>query len=76
MINTLADSSKVILTVFASPYSIGQLADPKKFESIIVGYQDEKLANEIAPQGLFPYFMDKLNAIRTYLAMKFLSINI
>jgi len=50
LINTLADSSKVILTLFASPYSIGQLADPDKFESIIVGYQDEKLANEIAAQ--------------------------
>lgn len=50
LINGLADSTKVILTVFGSPYSLGQIDDPYKFESIVVGYQDEKLAKEIAAQ--------------------------
>lgn len=50
LINSLADSTKVILAVFASPYSLGQFSDPDKFESIVMGYQDEKLSNEIAAQ--------------------------
>jgi len=50
LIENLADSTKVILSVFASPYSLSLLSDPNKFESIVMGYQDEKLANEIAAQ--------------------------
>ena len=50
LINDLADSTKIILSVFASPYSISLLDEPNKFESIVVGYQDERLAHEITAQ--------------------------
>ncbi len=49
-INNIADSTNVLLIMFASPYSLEQLPDPEKFEAIILGYQDNKISNEIAAQ--------------------------
>ncbi|MCD4682630.1 MAG: serine hydrolase [Bacteroidales bacterium] len=51
-INKIADSNKVVLSLFASPYSLEQFPDPEKLEAIILGYQDNKISNEIAAQIL------------------------
>ena len=49
-INRLADSTNVVLTLFASPYSLRLLKEPEKFSAIIVAYQDDDIAEDIAAQ--------------------------
>lgn len=50
LIENLADSVKVILASFSSPYSLKYYDVPEKFESIIIGHQDRKTSNEICAQ--------------------------
>ncbi len=46
----LADSTKVILTMFASPYALRLIEHPEKYESIIVAYQDTDIPEDITAQ--------------------------
>ncbi len=46
----LADSTNVILTMFASPYALRLIEQPEKFESIITAYQDTDISEDIASQ--------------------------
>ncbi len=50
LLNRLADSTKVILVMFSSPYSLSLLEDTTDYAAIILAHQDNKLSNEIAAQ--------------------------
>jgi len=50
LIDRISSQAKVILTVFANPYSISNIVNPDSIASIIVAYQDNQIANEIAAQ--------------------------
>jgi beta-glucosidase-like glycosyl hydrolase/CubicO group peptidase (beta-lactamase class C family) len=50
LIDRIAEQTKVILTVFANPYSINSILHPDSLASIIVAYQDNNISNEIAAQ--------------------------
>jgi len=50
LIEKIADSVKVIVASFSSPYSLKNFTIPEKFESIIIGHQDTKISNEICAQ--------------------------
>lgn len=46
----LADSTNVILTLFASPYALNLVNEPEKFKSIVVAYQDTDISEDITAQ--------------------------
>jgi beta-glucosidase-like glycosyl hydrolase/CubicO group peptidase (beta-lactamase class C family) len=50
LLDRLADSTKVILVMFSSPYSLSLLADTADYAAILIAHQDNKLSNEIAAQ--------------------------
>lgn len=50
LIQRIAAKRKVILTLFANPYSLNNILQPDSISAIVVGYEDSKLANEIAAQ--------------------------
>jgi beta-N-acetylhexosaminidase len=52
-IEQIAKSKKVILDVFASPYSLLDFKSFKNIEGIVVSYQNSKVAQEISAQQLF-----------------------
>ena len=49
----IARNHEVILDVFASPYSLLQLKSFTNIESILVSYQNSKLAQELSAQAIF-----------------------
>jgi len=49
----IAKSKKIILDIFASPYSLLQLENFKNIEGVIVSFQNSKIAQEISAQMLF-----------------------
>ena len=52
----IAREKDVILDVFASPYSLLQLKTFKNIESVIVSYQNSKIAQELSAQLIFGVF--------------------
>ncbi len=50
LIDKVAGTNKVILALFANPYSLSNIINPEKLASIVVGYQDTKIANEITAE--------------------------
>jgi beta-glucosidase-like glycosyl hydrolase/CubicO group peptidase (beta-lactamase class C family) len=52
-LQTLALQSKVILNVFANPYSISDLLMTYSFDGLILGYQNSKIAQESVAQLIF-----------------------
>ncbi|MBL6873014.1 MAG: serine hydrolase [Flavobacteriales bacterium] len=52
-LQTLALQSKVILNVFANPYSISDLLMTYSFDGLILGYQNSKIAQESLAQLIF-----------------------
>ncbi|MCB2220565.1 MAG: serine hydrolase [Bacteroidetes bacterium] len=48
--SSIASSKKTILSLFASPYSLALIDSLEKFEAILLGHQDLRVANEIAAQ--------------------------
>ena len=52
----IAREKNVILDVFASPYSLLQLKTFKNIESVIVSYQNSKIAQELSAQLIFGVF--------------------
>ncbi len=52
-INLLNKNTKIILDIFANPYSLAYLYDTKNIESIIVSYQDNPIDESISAQTIF-----------------------
>ncbi|WP_028887756.1 glycoside hydrolase family 3 N-terminal domain-containing protein [Tenacibaculum ovolyticum] len=52
----IARTKKVILDVFASPYSLLKLKSFENIEGVVVSYQNSKLAQELSAQALFGAF--------------------
>jgi beta-N-acetylhexosaminidase len=52
-IQQIAKAKKVILDVFASPYSLLDFTSFKNIEGLVVSYQNSKVAQEISAQQLF-----------------------
>ena len=52
-LQTIALQSKVVLTIFANPYSINSLLFTDNFDAMLLGYQNSKLAQEIVAQSIF-----------------------
>ena len=50
---TLAIQSKVVLTVFANPYSLSDLIMTYAFDGLMIAYQNSEVAQEYAAQGIF-----------------------
>ncbi len=55
----IARNNKVILNVFASPYSLLQLGSYVNIDGIVVSYQNSKLSQQISAQALFGAFSIK-----------------
>jgi len=53
LVNKIAQKHKVILDVFASPYSLDKFFGAEKKEGLIVSYQDNKRARELSAQLIF-----------------------
>ncbi|NVJ89727.1 MAG: serine hydrolase [Flavobacteriaceae bacterium] len=53
----IARNNTVVLDVFASPYSLLQLKSFTNIESILVSYQNSKLAQELSAQAIFGAFV-------------------
>ncbi|MGV6845199.1 MAG: glycoside hydrolase family 3 N-terminal domain-containing protein [Lutibacter sp.] len=49
----IARTNKVLLSVFASPYSLLQIKTFENVEGVVVAYQNSKIAQQITAQGLF-----------------------
>ena len=52
-LQTIALQSKVVLTIFANPYSINSFLFTDNFDAMLLGYQNSILAQEIAAQAIF-----------------------
>ena len=52
-LQAIARKNKVVLDVFASPYSLLQIKNLSNIEGLVVSYQNSKLAQEISAQLLF-----------------------
>jgi len=52
-LNSLARNNKIILDVFASPYALLQIKSFTDIESVVVSYQNSKIAQSISAQILF-----------------------
>ena len=52
-LQTLAFQTKVILNIFANPYSISDLLMTYPFDGLILGYQNSKIAQESVAQLIF-----------------------
>lgn len=52
-IDTLRQLKKIILEIFANPYSLAMLKNTENIESIIVSYQDNDVSEEISAQLIF-----------------------
>jgi beta-N-acetylhexosaminidase len=58
-LHEIARNKSVVLDVFTSPYSLLQIKSFTNIESVIVSYQNSKLAQEISAQLLFGAFAAK-----------------
>ncbi|XCI74969.1 MAG: glycoside hydrolase family 3 N-terminal domain-containing protein [Flavobacteriales bacterium] len=52
LLNAVAQKYKVVLSIFASPYSLIDL-DLKKISTVVLGYQNSKQSQSIVPQVIF-----------------------
>mgnify|MGYP001248153353 CR=1 FL=1 len=52
-LHEIARKNKIILTVFASPYSLLDIKSFSNIEGILVGYQNSSIAQQIAAQTVF-----------------------
>ncbi len=53
VLKSISKSTKTILSVFASPYSLLKINDFNIFDNIVVAYQNAKIAQELAAQKIF-----------------------
>jgi CubicO group peptidase (beta-lactamase class C family) len=49
-LDELADSTNVVLVLFASPYSLEMIDNPEKYKAILLAHQDVTESNEMAAQ--------------------------
>jgi len=61
MVEEIARNKNVILDVFASPYSLLKIKTFKNIESIIVSYQNSKIAQELSAQLILEQFLETEN---------------
>ena len=52
-LQTIALQSKVVLSVFANPYSINSFLFTDNFDAMVLGYQNSSLAQHIVAQSIF-----------------------
>ncbi len=52
-LQTLAIQSKVVVSVFANPYSINNFLFTNNFDGFIMAYQNSEIAQELAAQSIF-----------------------
>jgi len=52
-LQTIALQSKVVVTIFANPYSINSLLFTDNFDAMLLGYQNSKFTQEIVAQSIF-----------------------
>jgi beta-N-acetylhexosaminidase len=52
-LDTIAKHKKVILSVFAKPYTLMQIKDLKNIESVVLAYQNNKIAQTVAAEVIF-----------------------
>ncbi|KOS05370.1 beta-N-acetylglucosaminidase [Flavobacterium akiainvivens] len=52
-INTIAKDKKVVLTVFAKPYTLAAIKDFSNIETVILGYQNNTIAQTVAAEIVF-----------------------
>ena len=50
LIDKISEQKKVILAFFGNPYGLNNILHPAKLSSVVVGYQDMKISNEITAQ--------------------------
>ncbi len=53
LVRKISKNNKVILSIFASPYSLLQISDFKNIESVVVSYQNSVFAQELTAQKIF-----------------------
>lgn len=53
IINKIKKNKKVVLNIFANPYTLSYIGDTSNVESIIISYEDKKLMQDIAAQAIF-----------------------
>ena len=53
LLQTLGMQSKVVLTVFANPYSLSDLMMTYAFDGLLLSYQNSEVAQEYAAQAIF-----------------------
>ncbi len=53
LLTNISEKKDVILTVFTSPYSLLDVTDFSDFESIVVAYQNDEVAQRVAAEKLF-----------------------
>lgn len=49
-ISLLQNEKKIILDIFANPYSLGRIKDLDNIESILISYQDNSISQEVSAQ--------------------------
>ena len=52
-LQTIALQSKIIVTVFANPYSLNSFLFTSNFDGIVLGYQNSELAQMVVAQSIF-----------------------
>ncbi len=53
LLNKIATKNNVLLSIFASPYSLLQIDDFKNIDAVVLGYQNSKFAQELTAQKIF-----------------------
>ncbi len=52
-VNSIANSNKVILDIFAPPYAVNRFTNLSKVNAIVVSYEDSDLSQELSAQLIF-----------------------
>ena len=53
LLQSIALSHKVILSIFANPYSLNSLLFSNNFDALVLGYQNSSIAQEKTAQAIF-----------------------
>ncbi|MCK4287796.1 MAG: serine hydrolase [Bacteroidales bacterium] len=53
LINSIRKHQKIILNIFANPYSLSRFYDTDNIETLIISYQDNQVSQEISAQIIF-----------------------
>ena len=53
LINSIRKHQKIILNIFANPYSLARFYDTDNIETLIISYQDNQVSQEISAQNIF-----------------------